>query len=455
MKVLLIQSHLGRVESSPPLFPLALCYIATALARHEVKIFDLNMWELPLAQKMLEKQIAEFDPDIAGVTIRNIDTTQKGDIFYYFKTIRPTARLIKKAKPGCKLLVGGPGFSMFAKKIMERIPEFDFGIYLEGEDSVAELLNRLDMPESVKGIYIRRKEEVFFTGFREFPDFSDSPISRRDKELIDIQMYMGTDGSNMGIQSKRGCVLQCAYCSYPFLTGEKLRLRSPQSVADEIEYLVSLKVKKFSFVDNVFNIPREHATQICKEIIKRNLDVEWSAWYEMKNTTDELVVLAKNAGCNHFAFSPDAASNKGLSMLKKAIVEDDINENLKIVRRNKVRAGYNFFLLPDMSFKDIFKLFILFFKIPIMLRGRGRVFGLGWIRVEPHTEVHRMAIEAGILKEDTDLLPTDEKELEGLFFCRSSFGIFNFIIIYAFKFLEQYLKPFVKLLRENTSKSRR
>jgi hypothetical protein len=175
----------------------------------------------------------------------------------------------------------------------------------------------------------------------------------------------------------------------------------------------------------------------------------------MKNTTDELVVLAKNAGCNHFAFSPDAASNKGLSMLKKAIVEDDINENLKIVRRNKVRAGYNFFLLPDMSFKDIFKLFILFFKIPIMLRGRGRVFGLGWIRVEPHTEVHRMAIEAGILKEDTDLLPTDEKELEGLFFCRSSFGIFNFIIIYAFKFLEQYLKPFVKLLRENTSKSRR
>ena len=87
-----------------------------------------------------------------------------------------------------------------------------------------------------------------------------------------------------------------------------------------------------------------------------------------------------------------------------------------------------------------------------VLRGRGRISCLGWIRIEPDTEIYRLAIEEGILNEDTDLLPTDEKELERLFFCRSSFRFFNFIIISVFRFLEEYLKPFVKLIIENTLK---
>ena len=448
MKVLLIQAHLGRTGKEALIFPLGLMYLASVLdVHHEVKILDLNLWERDRATEMLSNQIKAYMPDIAGLSIRNIDTTQRADRFYYFKTVRPTARLIKDTKPDTTIMFGGPGFSAFAHAIMERVPECDFGVFLEGEESTPELLDNLHAPETVRGIYFRRNGAIVFTGERTPPDFSSLPMPRRDGDIIDIKLYDDPDGSNIGVQSKRGCVLNCAYCNYPFLTGRKLRLGSPGIVVGEIEYLVSLGIKKFSFVDNIFNVPKWHAKQICEEIIKRRLDVEWSAWFEIKNATKELLLLAREAGCKHFGFSPDAASNKGLSMLKKGFIEDDIIKNLKLVRRHKVRAGYNFFILPGMSFKDIIKLFILFFLIPIMLRGRGRVFGLGWIRVEPHTEIHRMAIEEGILKEDTELLPNDENDLKKLFYCRSSFNFFDFIIIYAFKFAEEVLKPIFKLLR--------
>ncbi len=41
MKFLLVQSHLGRKEI-PPIFPIGLSYIATALTKHNVAILDLN-----------------------------------------------------------------------------------------------------------------------------------------------------------------------------------------------------------------------------------------------------------------------------------------------------------------------------------------------------------------------------------------------------------------------------
>lgn len=447
MKVLLLQSHLGRITFSHPLFPIGLCYIANALReKHHVKIVDLNMWELSSAYDHLKTEIMNFHPDVVGISIRNIDSTYRPDIFYHFKTIKPTAHLIKEINPNIKLLVGGAGFSIFAQKIMERIPEFDFGIYLEGEESTPELLDHIDSPGMVKGIYIRKNNSVHFTGPRELPDFSKLPVPKRDKEIVDIQQYNGPMDNLIGIQSKRGCMLDCTYCGYPFLSGKKLRLRSSESVVDEIEYLISLGIKKFTFVDNIFNIPPSHAKDICEEIIRRKLDVEWSAWFEIKHTTEDLVLLARKAGCKHFGFSPDGATDKALSFLRKGITEQDIQKNLRMMKKiNGVKAGYSFFFIPQAGFGNVIKTLYLYFKIPIYLSGRGGVF-LSWIRIEPYTEIHKIAVENGLLRKDTDLLPEDVKELKKLFYTKSSYRCLDYFIIYLIKFIDKVLKPFAKFV---------
>ena len=121
------------------------------------------------------------------------------------------------------MAVGGAGFSMFAKEIMERHQRLDFGLVLEAEESLPELLHNLEQPEQVAGIYFRTADEVRYTGDRLLPVFPSAPYPRRD--FLDLQPYLQIPFS-MGVRTKRGCALKCAYCNYPFLNGQRFRLRT-------------------------------------------------------------------------------------------------------------------------------------------------------------------------------------------------------------------------------------
>ena len=445
MKVLLIQAYLGRNESDGAIFPLGLCYIATALKKHEVEMFDPNTSQKPYEE--LTEKIKYFQPQVACISIRNVDTTQRRDIFYYFKTIRPTVQLIKGIDPEIKILLGGAGFSMFAEKIMERIPEADFGIYLEGEESLPELLDNLNNPENIKGIFFRKNGSLRFGGVRGMPDFVNLPIPRRD--LLDIKKYLHLKNNNIGIQTKRGCALKCAYCNYQFLNGAVYRLRSPGAIVDEIEYLINnFNIRKFTFVDSTFNVPQRHAEGICNEIIKRGLDIQWSAWLDIKHFNEELAHLVQKAGCKNIGFSPDAVTDKALSALQKGITEEDIKKSLNMIKKVKgLKAGYNFFIAsPGQDLWGFLKTLVLFFKIPIILLGRGGCM-LGWIRIEPYTKIYEIAIQEGVIDKNTDLLPESEKQLPILFYTNPSLKYLDIIAKVILAVMEKIVKPVFKLFR--------
>ena len=444
MKVLLVQAYLGREEMGGPVFPLGLSYIASALKEHDVKVLDLNAEKDPYGQ--LKKEISEFDPDVAGISLRNIDTTVRRDPFYYFKELKPTVELIRRTKPSVKLVIGGSGFSMFAAKIMERIPELDVGVYLEGEESMAELMESLDHPEDVKGLFVRKDGEVLFTGERDFPDFNDLPFP--DRSIVDLSAYLGPY-NNIGIQAKRGCLSKCAYCCYPFLNGNCLRIRSPKNVVDEIEHLMEkFNVNNFMFVDGVFNLPLKHAREICQEIIDRGLDVRWNAWYDARHLDDDFLLLARKAGCVNFSFSPDAITEKGLASLRKEFSVKEINKTLSIVRKMKgVNIGYGLFCnSPGQDLAGYIKTIYFFIKANLLLTGKGGVH-LNWIRIEPNTEIHRIALERGIIDKDTELLPHDERELSSLFYTQSSLKYMNMIVNAFLTVTDKLLKPLSKVLR--------
>ncbi len=450
MRVLLIQSHLGR-RSSPVIFPIGLCYVATALTRQTVKILDLNLWDLSHSCKMLEQCLLEFKPDIVGVSIRNIDTCIRTDVFLHFQTIIPTIQLIKKTDHKIRILAGGPGFTMFAQDIMERIPEIDFGIYMEADESVSDLIENLDSPENVKGVFFRKDKSIHFTGLRNLPDFENLPMPGRDADLIDIKPYIAADSGSIGIQTKRGCVLKCTYCNYPFLSGNQLRLRPPKNVVDEIEYLMGLGVKSFSFVDNIFNVPLSHSMEICREIVRRDLDVKWCAWYEIKNATEELLSLAKKAGCYQMEFSPDAATNRGLSSLNKGISVKDIKKVQKIIRgMSGIKAKYNFFFsLPGIGLQDKIKTLAAFFGLLVRLfSGKGGGGGrIGWIRIEKDTRIYKSALEEGVLTEKIDLMPNSKKDLLKLFYFNKPYKYLDYFVLYFMKITEQIIKPAGKFLQ--------
>jgi len=412
LKVFLLQSYLGRSEK--PIYPLGLAYLGACLSDHEVQAFDPNVSSDPYGE--LERRLRRFQPDVVGISLRNVDTTQYRDPFVYLSALKPTLEAIQRGAPQAIRIIGGAGFSIYAKGIMERFPDIECGILLEAEESFPALLKDFDHPERVAGIYYRQNNQVNLSSPPALPDFDALPSPQWD--IVDLEPYKG-QLDTVGVQAKRGCGLKCAYCTYYFLNGAHYRLRSPEKIVAEIDELITnFRIDHFIFVDSVFNIPRDHAEQVCRELIRQKVRVPWTAWYNDREFNDDFFKLAREAGCRYFSFSPDAYSDRSLKILKKNLRVKDIQRVYNMAKReNGVYFGWNFFVNPPgQTYIDFIRLMLFWLGVRLRLRKKLYGFGLGNIRVEPDTEIYRIAREEGVLSENSDLLALTSDELRGLFY---------------------------------------
>ena len=431
MKILLLQSYNG--QETIPLFPLGLACLASCLQDYELEIVDLNLFDNPF--EILEEKLENVQPDIICVSLRNIDNQNRLSLKYFYIDFQTIIRRIKQVSPSACLIVGGAGFSMFAQEIMEQNPEIDFGGYLEAEESLPELLKNLENPEKVKGIFFRNNGKVLFTGERKFPDLKNLPMCRKD--IIDLSDYSVMPYA-VGLETKRGCALNCAYCNYPFLSGNKVRLRDPSHIVDEIQDLSEKYGKdRFFFTDSAFNAPLNHACEICEEIIRRKLKVTWATYLDIRFATEKFLLLAKKAGCEVFIFSPDAVSQGALLGLKKGISKKEIDKTIELFLKNKelqnCHASFGFFLNPPgETFRGLIQTIAFYLKVKILLRGRGGSH-LSWIRIEPYTAVHDIAVKKGILHPETQLLPKTTEGLNDLFYSEPPLNRLDFIILFIYR----------------------
>jgi len=292
---------------------------------------------------------------------------------------------------------------MFAEEIMADEPRIDVGVFLEGEAAFPELLENLAAPERVRSVYYRRDGAVRFTGRRPQVDLDAVALPCREA-VATYDFHRNPDA--VGVETKRGCALDCVYCIYGFLNGKALRFRAPGRVVDEIESLVKgHAVESFTFVDSVFNIPRSHAEAICREIIRRNLRVRWSAWFNERGLTREFVELMRAAGCRNVILSPDAFSDETLRRLGKNIRTGEILASYALLREmDGFEVSYNFFKNPPGQTVAA-ALSLLRFVLRAKKEMGGRVhFEFNSMRVEPHTRLHGVALGEGLVKTGESLL---------------------------------------------------
>ena len=422
MRVLLVQSYLGRKGVADALvFPIGLSCVATALhdAGHEPWIVDLNVGGDPW--KRLERAIGEYQPEVIGVSQRNIDSTTRKAPFIFHTQLRPILDTIARVAPGVPTVLGGPGFTQAAEQLMERYP-FDYGVKSEAEIAFPVLLANLDSPGDVPGIFWRDEQgAVQFSGAPDLPEFEALSFPRRD--FVSWEDYRTEESSrglvvDIGVESTRGCPRKCAYCNYPYLNGVKLRRKPVSVVVDEIEYLQNqFGVEHFTFTDSRFNLNRNHATAICEEILRRDVRIRWTAWLGFRRVEPEFLGLMQDAGCERVAFSADGLLNPSLERMRKEMSFAEIRNSVESVRRVKgLKASWSFFLTPpSTSHKEQLAMLGAYFAIQGSMPGRARLV-MNWCRVEEHTHFEQIAREDGVLPEGAVLLPDTPEGLESLFY---------------------------------------
>mgnify|MGYP001824920168 CR=1 FL=1 len=327
MRVLLVSAN--REHIPDPIFPLGLSYIAAAAqqAGHEVGVADLCFGRRPLDD--LQRRIRALRPEVVGVSIRNIDNAAYPLTVDYMPRHRELVGAIR-ATTGASIVVGGSGFSILPGQYMQALGA-DFGIQGAGEQAFVALLDALAdnrIPGNIAGLVSQHASgdtgPATFIAPAQHAQAGDS--LRPARHLFDYARYIRRGGYG-NIQTKRGCVFKCSYCTYPLLEGNRFQLRAAADVVDEIE-AVQMRYGRHPifFVDSILNFPHGHVEGICEELLRRKLNVRWSCYATPVKLDANQARLMARAGCEGIELGTDAVDDAQLQRLGKSFHADTVHQ---------------------------------------------------------------------------------------------------------------------------------
>jgi len=319
MRVLLVSAN--REHLPDPIFPLGLAYIAAAVkdAGHEIDVADLCFGHKPLDD--LRNQIVRFQPDVIGLSLRNVDNAAYPLTVDYLALHREVVDTLH-AVSNAPVVLGGSGFSILPQAYMREL-DGDWGIAGEGERAFVALLQALKQgldPSSIPGVVSAKSSIASSAGITIQPQRPANWAEglRPLRSPFDYARYIRRGGTG-NIQTKRGCVFKCSYCTYPLLEGNRFRAREAADIVDEIENLQrEYGTHPIFFVDSILNFPRGHVEAICEEILRRGLDLRWSCYATPVKLDRHQAQLMARAGCEGIELGTDAVDDEQLARLGKS-----------------------------------------------------------------------------------------------------------------------------------------
>jgi radical SAM superfamily enzyme YgiQ (UPF0313 family) len=401
-RVLLVSTN--RERQPYPVVPNGLACVASALdaAGHHVRFLDLCFASDPVASA--RSAAAEFKPDIIGVSVRNIDNSDAIALRHYTPEARSVLHALRQAAPGAKVIAGGAAFGV-APEALFRDLAVDYAVAGDGERASVALVDALSSGapiEAMPGLVRDRNGTVAFTPPGEDADLDSLPQPALHR-WIDLARYQ-RHGATIPIQTKRGCVYKCVYCTYRNVEGWGYRTRNPELVADEIEELkIKAGVHHFDFVDSTFNSPPGHAIQVCEAITRRNLGVQLDTTNFTPATAGaDLLEAMKTAGFRSLGITAESASDAVLQKLEKGFTAAKVREVAERVEKFGIKTLWIFLIGgPGETAETVEE--TLAFAAWRLGRGDSVYLTVG-LRIYPGTTLHRIAIAEGVVPDGSTLL---------------------------------------------------
>ena len=202
------------------------------------------------------------------------------------------------------------------------------------------------------------------------------------------------------MQTRRGCPLDCAYCSTPDLEGRELRSRSPQRVAEHVARVAEAGFRRFYFTDNTFNLPPSYALELCRCLESLHLDIGWRAIVYPSDVPEDLASAMARAGCVEVSLGFESGSPAVLRAMNKRFGPEEVRKVSGRLAAHGIRR-LGFLLLggpgetresavESLDFADSLDLEMLHVSVGI--------------RIYPRTPLARLAVEEGLVSPEDDLL---------------------------------------------------
>lgn len=389
MRVLLISSNMEEINM--PALPLGMAYVAAAVrnAGHLVK--SVNLMAHTDISAILKEVSKGFSPELIGLSVRNIDDQTMEPPTFLLPPVKKVVDHLRGLS-SAPIVLGGAGYSIFPKSVLKWLGA-DMGIQGEGEAPFTLLLSRLegkrDLSE-IPGLWLPE------SGLQRKPEFTrrldefQIPVPNLDLELSDALTAKKTW---IPFQTRRGCPMNCNFCSTATIEGRIMRKHSAKKVIKGIAGFVDEGFNHLFFVDNTFNFPPSYAESLCEAIIANNLSIRWQCILYPHKVKEKLIQKMAEAGCREVALGFESGSTKILKIMNKRYDPEEVFRISGLLEKYNIRRQ-GFLLLggPGETRDSVEQ--SLCFADRLDLEALKITMG---IRIYPHTGLCRQAMGEGML----------------------------------------------------------
>ncbi len=338
-----------------PSLPLGLAYIAAVLLEdgHDVGVVDAlglapeqmvpegDIWRLGLAP---EEIVARLADDTRAIAITSMWS-------YSWPIVRQLIHLLRARFPAIPIVCGGEHFTATAAHSMAEAP-IDYIVLGEGEETAIALFRALEMGVDttvISGIAYRgpngecvqnpRRDRIRDIDEIPWPAWQLFDVKAYDEHRLVTGIHYGR---TVPILATRGCPYQCTYCSSPGMWTTRWYARSPDDVADEIEFYVhKYGANNFPFQDLTAILKREWVVDFANEIMRRGLAINWQlpAGTRSEIIDEEVARLLVQSGCRSINFAPESGSERTRKHMKKMLTDQKLFRAVNAAVKNRLNVG--------------------------------------------------------------------------------------------------------------------
>jgi len=247
--------------------------------------------------------------------------------------------------------------------IFEIVPGLDTAVRHEGEYTLLELYQNLDKPDlwpAIRGLVCCKGGVIHTAPPRPLiADLDSLPFPFRCESF-----QTSWQQKVCSIVASRGCNYNCSFCSirqyYSDAVGRRHRMRSPASVAQEMEQLFQRGVRIFIFEDDDLGTRRQSEKiwmeQFAQELEARGLadNVLWSMFCRADEVDADLLSRLKDCGLAYLCMGIESGNEQGLKTLNKGFDVEDVFRAVEILQRIGLFFEYGFMMFdPGSTFQSV------------------------------------------------------------------------------------------------------
>ncbi|MGH7256730.1 MAG: B12-binding domain-containing radical SAM protein, partial [Nitrospirales bacterium] len=397
-------------------------------------ILDLSLYPQSNRARALRETASAFNPDLVCFSWRDIQifSPHEGDAslehafnFYYasnpFKRIAASFQglghllryyrdiranlsypwVIRQECPKAYLMIGGGAFTAFADQLIQKLPEGVMGILGEGEDAIVKVIDGRPLDDER---YIYREGTRVYKGEKHEPALLEALTVDLPYLTSIFPQYPAYLGESIGVQTKRGCPYDCAFCLYPYIEGKRVRYRPPEMVVRDIaQHYHQWGARRFWFTDAQFITGKEaypQCTEILARILKEKLDLEWSGYIRTSLITPELAKLMVQSGVGDLEVAITSGSQEVLNNLHMGFKLERLYDGCRYLAeagfRGKIILNYS--LNSPKETEETLLESVASYRQVAAIMGEDRVFPLMFfLGIQPNTELESRLLAEGYL----------------------------------------------------------